>query len=46
MGESGKTAELIDREAKEGKVPYQRPTLRRVGRLRDVTASGSTDTAG
>ncbi|MGB4780665.1 hypothetical protein [Candidatus Methylomirabilis sp.] len=44
MGESGKTAELIDREAKECKAPYQRPTLRRVGWLRDVTANGSTDT--
>lgn len=44
MGESGKTAELIDREAEECKAPYQRPTLRRVGRLRDVTANGSTDT--
>jgi hypothetical protein len=43
MGKSGKTAELIDREAKESKVPYQRPTLRRVGRLRDVTAQASPD---
>ncbi|WP_161953939.1 hypothetical protein [Candidatus Methylomirabilis limnetica] len=44
MGESGKTAELIDREAKESKAAYERPILRRVGWLRDVTAQASIDT--
>lgn len=43
MRETEELGQLVDVEAKEGKLPYQRPTLRRIGWLRDVTAQASTD---
>jgi hypothetical protein len=38
MKEAEEWGQLIDGEVKKSKSPYQRPALRRVGSLRDVTA--------
>jgi len=46
MKETAELSQRIDDEAKESKTPYQRPTLRRVGQLRDVTAQVSPDVGG
>jgi hypothetical protein len=44
MRETEELGQIIDDEAEESKIPYQRPVLRRVGLLRDVTAQASLDT--
>ena len=45
MRETEELGQLVDVEVNDGKAPYQRPTLRRIGRLRDVTAQASLDTS-
>ncbi|HWQ70266.1 MAG TPA: hypothetical protein VN494_10030 [Patescibacteria group bacterium] len=45
MRETEELDQLVDGKVKEDKAAYQRPTLRRIGWLRDVTAQASTDEA-
>ncbi|HWQ70267.1 MAG TPA: hypothetical protein VN494_10035 [Patescibacteria group bacterium] len=43
MGETEKPGQFLDSEIQEDKAVYQRPTLRRIGWLRDVTAGGASN---
>lgn len=43
MGELKESKQHINDEAEEAKATYERPILRRVGWLRDVTAQTSSD---
>ncbi|MCZ7626466.1 MAG: hypothetical protein M5R38_12380 [Candidatus Methylomirabilis sp.] len=45
MRETEELRRLVNGEVEEGKAPYHRPILRRIGWLRDVTAQASPDLA-